>query len=66
MSSVSELPTNKPTVVILLTPDMRAKLIPASAEKRLAEVASIRAPQDGDMSAENFSRPIWSTAQWRR
>jgi phosphoglycerate dehydrogenase-like enzyme len=54
MSSVSESPTNKPTVVILLTPDMRAKLIPASAEKRLAEVASVRAPQDGDMTAENL------------
>jgi len=32
MSIVSE----KPKVVILLTPDMRSKLIPASAEKRLA------------------------------
>jgi phosphoglycerate dehydrogenase-like enzyme len=54
MSSVSESPTSKPTVVILLTPDMRAKLIPASAEKRLAEVANVRAPQEGELTAENL------------
>jgi phosphoglycerate dehydrogenase-like enzyme len=54
MSSVSESPTSKPMVVILLTPDMRAKLIPASAEKRLAEVANVRAPQEGELTAENL------------
>jgi phosphoglycerate dehydrogenase-like enzyme len=54
MSSVSLSPTSKPTVVILLTPDMRAKLIPASAEKRLAEVANVRAPQEGELTAENL------------
>jgi len=54
MSSLSASPTGKPTVAILLTPDMRAKLIPASAEKRLAEVANIRAPQDGELTAENL------------
>jgi phosphoglycerate dehydrogenase-like enzyme len=54
MSSVSESLSSKPTVVILLTPDMRAKLIPASAEKRLAEVANIRAPQEGELTAGNL------------
>jgi phosphoglycerate dehydrogenase-like enzyme len=54
MSRVSESPTNKPTVVILLTPDMRAKLIPASAEQRLEEVANIRVPQDGELTPENL------------
>jgi phosphoglycerate dehydrogenase-like enzyme len=45
---------NKPTVAILLTPEMRAKLIPASAEQRLAEVANVRAPADGELTAENL------------
>lgn len=50
MSIVSE----KPKVVILLTPDMRSKLIPASAEKRLAQVADVRAPQEGELTSENL------------
>lgn len=54
MSSMNESPISKPTVVILLTPDMRAKLIPASAEKRLAEVANVRAPQEGELIAESL------------
>ncbi|WP_201832596.1 hydroxyacid dehydrogenase [Microvirga zambiensis] len=47
---------SKPTVVILLTPDMRAKLIPKSAEDRLAEVANVRAPSDGELTPENLPR----------
>ena len=50
MSILSE----KPKVVILLTPDMRSKLIPASAEKRLAQVADVRAPQEGELTSENL------------
>jgi phosphoglycerate dehydrogenase-like enzyme len=50
MSIASE----KPKVVILLTPEMRSKLIPASAEKRLAEVADVHAPQEGELTAENL------------
>jgi phosphoglycerate dehydrogenase-like enzyme len=45
---------NKPTVAILLTPEMRAKLIPPSAEMRLAEVASVRAPAEGELTPENL------------
>jgi phosphoglycerate dehydrogenase-like enzyme len=46
----------KPIVVILLTPEMRAQLIPAEAEARLAEVAIVRAPRHGELSAENLPR----------
>ena len=45
---------SKPTVVILLTPEMRAKLIPASAHERLAEVANVRAPTEGELTPENL------------
>ena len=33
--------TNRPTVAILLTPEMRAQLIPPAAEARLAEAANV-------------------------
>lgn len=49
---------DKPTVVILLTPEMRAKLIPASAQKRLAEVANLRAPAEGELTPENLPRLV--------
>ncbi len=49
---------NKPTVVILLTPEMRVKLIPASAQKRLAEVANVRAPAEGELTPENLPRLV--------
>ena len=39
--------TNRPTVAILLTPEMRAQLIPPDAEARLAEQASVVAPAAG-------------------
>jgi phosphoglycerate dehydrogenase-like enzyme len=52
---------NKPTVVILLTPEMRAKLIPASAQKRLAEVANVRAPAEGELTPENLPRLVEGT-----
>ena len=47
---------SKPTVAILLTPDMRAKLIPKSAEDRLAQMANVRAPSDGELTSENLPR----------
>lgn len=42
----------RPLVAILLTPEMRAQLIPAEAEARLAAVATVRAPGAGELSPE--------------
>ncbi len=50
--------TEKPRVAILLTPQMRAQLIPEDAEKRLAENAHVAAPVDGELNADNLSRLV--------
>jgi phosphoglycerate dehydrogenase-like enzyme len=46
----------RPVVAILLTPEMRAQLIPPDAEARLAAAASVRAPAPGDLSADALPR----------
>ena len=50
------LTTDKPVVAILLTPQMRAQLIPPAAEKRLAEVATVVAPGEGELVPGNLAR----------
>ena len=47
---------DKPVVTILLTPQMRAQLIPPAAEKRLAEVATVVAPGEGELVPGNLAR----------
>ena len=51
-------PADRPTVAILLTPQMRAQLIPPAAETRLAEAARIVAPGEGELSAEALGRLV--------
>lgn len=46
---------SNPTVAILLTPQMRAQLIPPAAEERLAAVARVIAPREGELSAESLA-----------
>lgn len=50
--------TNRPTVAILLTPEMRAQLIPPDAEARLAEHASVVAPAAGELAPEALERLV--------
>ena len=51
-------PDDRPTVAILLTPQMRAQLIPPAAETRLAEAARVVAPGEGELSAEALGRLV--------
>lgn len=46
----------RPVVTILLTPEMRAQLIPVDAEARLAAAVTVRAPGPGELSAEALPR----------
>lgn len=48
----------KPTVAILLTPEMRAQLVPPDAEARLAAVAEVVAPGKGELAPEALSRLV--------
>jgi phosphoglycerate dehydrogenase-like enzyme len=48
----------KPTVAILLTPAMRKQLIPARAEAKLAEYATVTAPAEGELAADTLPRLI--------
>ena len=50
--------TNRPTVAILLTPEMRTQLIPPAAEARLAEAANVVAPGPGELSPEALERLV--------
>jgi len=54
MSTATDSSPIKPIVAILLTPEMRAKLIPPSAEMRLARMANVRAPGEGELTPENL------------
>jgi phosphoglycerate dehydrogenase-like enzyme len=45
-------PSDRPTVAILLTPKMRAQLIPPEAEARLAAAARVVAPAEGELAPE--------------
>ena len=51
-------PIHRPTVAILLTPAMRAQLIPPTAEARLAAVARVVAPGEGELSTEALGRLV--------
>jgi phosphoglycerate dehydrogenase-like enzyme len=50
----------KPVVAILLTPRMRAQLIPPAAEERLAQVATVVAPGESALKAETLRRLLES------
>jgi phosphoglycerate dehydrogenase-like enzyme len=47
---------DKPVVAILLTPQMRAQLIPGTAEDRLAAAAKVVAPSEGELVPGNLAR----------
>ncbi|MGK9168913.1 hydroxyacid dehydrogenase [Inquilinus limosus] len=49
-------PGQQPVVALLLTPEMRAQMIPPEAEERLAAAATVRAPGPGELTADNLPR----------
>ena len=51
-------PADRPTVAILLTPEMRAQLIPPAAEARLAAAARVVAPGAGELAPEALARLV--------
>lgn len=51
-------PTNRPTVAILLTPEMREQLIPPAAEARLAEAATVLAPGPDELEPDALGRLV--------
>ncbi len=51
-------PTNRPTVAILLTPQMRKQLIPPDAEARLADAATVVAPGPDELAPEALDRLV--------
>jgi phosphoglycerate dehydrogenase-like enzyme len=51
-------PADRPTVAILLTPQMRAQLIPPAAEARLAEAARVVAPGEGELAPDALGRLV--------
>jgi phosphoglycerate dehydrogenase-like enzyme len=47
---------SRPVVALLLTPEMRAQMIPPAAEEALAAAATVRAPGPGELTAETLPR----------
>lgn len=56
--SASNTSTSKPRVALLLTPEMRAKILDAATEKALAEIAEVVSPGPGQLEADNMQNLV--------
>jgi phosphoglycerate dehydrogenase-like enzyme len=52
------MPSANATIALLLSPEFRAQMLTAEAEKRLASFGRVVAPADGEMKPETLSRLV--------